>query len=141
MLRFHSNSVSETEEIAEDLAKLIKKDDIIAFKGGLGVGKTAFTRGLVKGLNGIDCVSSPTFALVNQYEADIPVAHFDMYRISSLDDLYSIGFFDYLENGYLLIIEWSENIEPYLENAIGISITVNDDGSRDIVVTGDDRFC
>ena len=141
MLRFHSNSVSETEEIAEDLAKLIKKDDIIAFKGGLGVGKTAFTRGLVKGLNGIDCVSSPTFALVNQYEADIPVAHFDMYRISSLDDLYSIGFFDYLENGYLLIIEWSENIEPYLENAIGISITANDDGSRDIVVTGDDRFC
>lgn len=141
MLRFHSNSVSETEEIAEDLAKLIKKDDIIAFKGGLGVGKTTFTRGLVKGLNGIDCVSSPTFALVNQYEADIPVAHFDMYRISSLDDLYSIGFFDYLENGYLLIIEWSENIEPYLENVIGISITANDDGSRDIVVTGDDRFC
>ena len=87
------------------------------------MGKTAFTRGLARGLGADDVVSSPTFALVNEYSGRVPVYHFDMYRVASWDDLYSTGFFDYLDTG-VLIIEWSENIEGALpENALRITIS------------------
>ena len=87
------------------------------------MGKTAFTRGLARGMGADDIVSSPTFALVNEYRGRVPVYHFDMYRVASWDDLYSTGFFDYLENG-VLVIEWSENIEGALpENALRITIS------------------
>lgn len=117
-----SNSTAETEQLGERLARRLRGTEVIALFGGLGMGKTAFTRGLARGLGVTDGVSSPTFALVNEYRGAFPVYHFDMYRVQSWDDLYSTGFFDYLDNG-VLVIEWSENIEGALpENAIRVTI-------------------
>ena len=116
-----SRSAEDTERIGEEIAKALNGDEVIALFGGLGMGKTAFTRGLSRGLGVADGVSSPTFALVNEYQGKFNIYHFDMYRVTSWDDLYSTGFFDYIGNG-VLVIEWSENIEGALpENAIRIS--------------------
>lgn len=104
----------ETEHAGEELAVKLKPGDIVAFFGGLGMGKTAFIRGLAKGLGIQDAVSSPTFALVHEYRGKIPLYHFDMYRVSGWDDLYSTGFFDYLDAGGICAVEWSENIEEAL---------------------------
>ena len=123
MNRFITNSAEETEQLGERIASKLKGTDVIALFGGLGMGKTALTRGLARGLGADDVVSSPTFALVNEYSGRVPVYHFDMYRVTSWDDLYSTGFFDYLDTG-VLIIEWSENIEGALpENALRITIS------------------
>lgn len=123
MNRFITNSAEETERLGERIASKLKGMEVIALFGGLGMGKTAFTRGLARGLGADDVVSSPTFALVNEYSGRVPVYHFDMYRVTSWDDLYSTGFFDYLDTG-VLVIEWSENIEGALpENALRITIS------------------
>ena len=123
MNRFITNSAEETEQLGERIASKLKGTDVIALFGGLGMGKTALTRGLARGLGADDVVSSPTFALVNEYSGRVPVYHFDMYRVTSWDDLYSTGFFDYLDTG-VLVIEWSENIEGALpENALRITIS------------------
>lgn len=108
-----SHSYEDTLKIGEGLAESLKGTEVIALFGGLGMGKTALTTGIARGLGSSDSVSSPTFALVNEYHGKCNVYHFDMYRISSWDDLYSIGFFDYLDTG-VLVIEWSENIENAL---------------------------
>lgn len=122
-LQFTSSSVEETEKIARRLAETLRGGEIIAYTGGMGAGKTAFTRGLLSGLGAENVVSSPTFAIVNEYEARLTVEHFDMYRIESWDDLYSTGFFDYLNTDRVLVIEWSENIENALpEDVISINI-------------------
>ena len=136
MQKFLSHSQFQTEEIAERLAKTLHGTEVIAMFGGMGAGKTAFTRGLARGLGINDGVSSPTFALVHEYEGRFPLYHFDMYRIGSFDDLYSTGFFDYIENGVMLI-EWSENIEPFLpENRISITINVLSEQEREITMEG-----
>ena len=123
MSRWISNSAEETERLGERVASKLSGTEVIALFGGLGMGKTAFTRGLARGMGADDIVSSPTFALVNEYRGRVPVYHFDMYRVASWDDLYSTGFFDYLENG-VLVIEWSENSEGALpENALRITIS------------------
>ena len=123
MNRFITNSAEETEQLGERIASKLKGMEVIALFGGLGMGKTAFTRGLARGLGADDVVSSPTFALVNEYSGRVPVYHFDMYRVTSWDDLYSTGFFDYLDTG-VLVIEWSENLEGALpENALRITIS------------------
>ena len=106
-----TRSVEETEQFAASFARKLCRGDVVALYGGLGAGKTAFVRGLAKGLHATSEVSSPTFALVHEYDADIPICHFDMYRIRSEDDLYSTGFFDYLDSGCIVVIEWSENID------------------------------
>ena len=122
MLSFVSNSAEETEALGERLAKTLCGTEVIALFGGLGMGKTAFTRGLARGLGVAEGVSSPTFALVNEYHGSYSIYHFDMYRVNSWDDLYSTGFFDYLDNG-VLVIEWSENIEGALpEQHIRVAI-------------------
>lgn len=112
---FKTKSPKETEEIGKKLGSLLKSGDVVAMFGGMGMGKTAFTHGLAEGI-GIDPrqVSSPTFALVQEYGDDKKLYHFDMYRIDSWDDLYSTGFFDYLEQGGIVAVEWSENIENAL---------------------------
>ncbi len=123
MNRYITNSAEQTAQLGERLAAKLKGTEVIALFGGLGMGKTAFTRGLARGLGAGDVVSSPTFALVNEYSGRVPVYHFDMYRVNSWDDLYSTGFFDYLDTG-VLVIEWSENIEGALpENALRITIS------------------
>jgi tRNA threonylcarbamoyladenosine biosynthesis protein TsaE len=117
-----TNSAQETEQLGERLAKQLNGAETIALFGGLGMGKTAFTRGLCRGLGTGEVVSSPTFALVNEYTGRCPVYHFDMYRVTTWDDLYSTGFFDYEGNG-VLVIEWSENIEGALPgDAIRVTI-------------------
>lgn len=131
-----SKSPQETEQIAEKLARTLSGTEVIAMFGGLGAGKTAFTRGLARGLGIEDGVSSPTFALVNEYEGKFTVYHFDMYRVSTWDDLYSTGFFDYIDNG-IMIIEWSENIGEFLpENHITITINHISENEREIIIEG-----
>lgn len=111
---FITHSAAETEALAARLAEQLEGGEVIAFTGGMGMGKTAFTSGLVSALGAGDVVSSPTFALVNEYVGRLTVEHFDMYRITGWDDLYSTGFFDYLDTDCVLMIEWSENIEAAL---------------------------
>ena len=118
MAVYISNSVADTEALAARLAEKLRGGEVIAFTGSMGMGKTAFTRGLVAGLGGGDVVSSPTFALVNEYEARLTVQLFDMYRVSGWDDLDSTGFFDYLDTGSVLVIEWSENIDGALPDDV-----------------------
>ena len=111
-----SNSAEQTEQIGRSLAELISQDSslprFIALYGDLGVGKTAFVRGFTSLLAKNARVKSPTFALVNEYKGEsVTVFHFDMYRITDEDELYSIGFYDYLNRGGIALVEWSENIE------------------------------
>lgn len=136
MQKFLSDSEQETEAIGERLAQTLQGNEVIAMFGGLGAGKTAFTRGLAHGLGVTEGVSSPTFALVHEYAGKYMLYHFDMYRINSFDDLYSTGFFDYLDNG-VLIIEWSENIMPFLpECRITITIKTVSEQNREIIIEG-----
>lgn len=136
-MEYITHSVVETENLAERLGEKLIGNEVIAFFGGLGMGKTAFTRGLCKGLEYFDGVQSPTFSLVNQYDGKYPVYHFDMYRINTYDDLYSTGFFDYLDNG-ILVIEWSENIENALpDDYISVEIKKGEsDNDRIIKIEG-----
>ena len=123
MLSFVSSSVSDTEAIAEKLGKSVKAGSVIAYFGGLGMGKTAFTRGLARGMGITADVASPTFAIVNDYGGNPPLVHFDMYKVESWDDLYSSGFFDYLDMGAVLAVEWSENIKNALpDDAVRVTI-------------------
>ena len=140
MERIISNSPAETEKIGEKLAQNLKGKEVIALFGGLGMGKTAFTRGLCKGLGVDDGVSSPTFALVNEYSGKFNIYHFDMYRVTTWDDLYSTGFFDYIDTG-VLVIEWSENIEGALpDNALKITISRGEnDDQRIFEIEGTDK--
>lgn len=131
---FHSHSSNETENFGSQLAKSLNPGDVVALFGDLGAGKTAFTRGLAKGIGFDGEVSSPTFALVHEYPGNIPIYHFDMYRITTWDDLYSTGFFDYLDMGGILVIEWSENIENCLpDGTIRVSIAKNDNENERII--------
>lgn len=141
MKQFHSFSEQQTEEIACEIAKILKKKDIIAFKGGLGAGKTAFVRGLAKGLKLRDDVSSPTFAIVNEYRGKIPLYHFDMYKINTIEDLYSTGFFDYIDTDSIMAVEWSENISAALpDKYITVEIENCGQDERNIIISGDERF-
>lgn len=121
---WQSNSTEETEALGEKLAQTLQGGEVIALYGDMGMGKTAFTRGLAAGLGILHGVSSPTFALVHEYpNGRLPLYHFDMYRVDGWDDLDSTGFFDYLDTGAVLVIEWSENIDGALP-ADKISITI-----------------
>lgn len=130
MIEIISNNVTQTEDLGRKIASTLKGDEVIAMFGDLGAGKTAFTRGLASGLSFDYGVSSPTFAIVNEYSAKFNIYHFDMYRITSEDDLYSTGFYDYLDNG-IVVIEWSENIEYALDDDC-IRITIKKGESDDI---------
>ena len=129
MIEFSSKSAKETIALGEKLAKKLGCGTVVAFYGGLGMGKTTLISGIAKGM-GLTCnVSSPTFAIVNVYGEHNELCHFDMYRVNTWDDLYSTGFFDYIDNG-IIIIEWSENIEEALPAdciKIRISKGENDD--------------
>lgn len=134
---YFSSSPEETAGIGAELAATLAGGEVIAFTGGMGMGKTAFTRGLVLALNGEDSVTSPTFALVNEYQGKFLIEHFDMYRVENWDDLYSTGFFDYLDTSCILVIEWSENIEAALpDNTIRVDIRPGErEEERKILIT------
>lgn len=137
MSEFVTHSREETVSLAERFSKTLKKGDVIAFFGDLGVGKTAFVSGISKGLGCLEAYS-PTFAIVNDYGGEIPLVHFDMYRISTWEDLETTGYFDYLEAGSVICIEWSENIVNALpEKYIRIDISkLQNENDRKIVITG-----
>ena len=138
MMKFVSHSEAETEAIGEKFARMLHPGDVVAFTGGLGAGKTAFTRGMARTLAPDAEVSSPTFALVNDYGGKVPFWHFDMYRIRTMDDLYSTGFFDYLESGGILAVEWSENIAGALpDGTIYVRITADGENERAILIGND----
>jgi tRNA threonylcarbamoyladenosine biosynthesis protein TsaE len=141
LLRFYSSCVSETEAIAEKLGKTLKRGNVVAYFGGLGMGKTAFTRGLARGMGITADVASPTFAIVNDYGGSPALVHFDMYKVDSWDDLYSSGFFDYLDMGAVLAVEWSENIENALpDDTIRVIIEQGENESdRIITIEGIDE--
>ena len=133
MAIYYSRSARETENIGFSLAKTVEVGSVVALFGELGAGKTAFVRGFARGM-GINAeVTSPTFALVNEYRSGKKaLCHFDMYRITGWDDLYSTGYFDYLDAGATLIIEWSENIEAILpQDCVRVTITKCDDLRKD----------
>jgi len=133
---FISDSPKLTQEFAAELASTLNGGEVIAFRGDLGAGKTCFTRGLAKGLEYNGEVTSPTFALINEYLGGrLPIFHFDMYRISSWEELYSSGFFDYIEEGGVVVAEWSENIENALpENTIYVEIEKLGESERKIKI-------
>ncbi len=133
-----THSRAETEQLAAKLAESVKSGTVIAMKGDLGAGKTCFTAGFAKGVGYTGDVNSPTFAIVNEYKGGrLDIYHFDMYRISGWEDLYTTGYFDYLEAGGVLIIEWSENIESALpEDCITVTVKVLGENDRLITVEG-----
>lgn len=135
MATFKTYNPNQTEELAYKLAQVIPYGKVVAMFGDLGAGKTAFTRGFTKGMGISSDVSSPTFALVNEYRGcGKTLYHFDMYRINGWDDLYSTGYFDYLDEGASLIIEWSENIEGVLpEDCVRVTITKTDDENERLI--------
>jgi tRNA threonylcarbamoyladenosine biosynthesis protein TsaE len=141
-LRKITHSPEETIEFAKEIGSKLKGGDVIAYIGGLGAGKTTFTRGLAIGMGLEDDVTSPTFAIVNEYRGKINLYHFDMYRIMNTESLETTGFFDYLSDDNVLAIEWSENIKDALdENTIYITINKIDDNTREIIIDGGERFC
>ena len=110
MKKHLSHNEEETEKIGESLASHLRAGDVVAYLGGLGAGKTAFTRGLARGLGYQGRVTSPTFTIVNEYDGNLPLFHFDMYRLGDEDELFDIGWEDYLSRGGVCAVEWSERI-------------------------------
>ncbi len=134
---YTSNSPAETEAIGAALAETLTPGTVIAYRGDLGAGKTAFTRGLARGLGCTDMVTSPTYTIVNEYlSGRLPLFHFDMYRLRSSEDLWDIGWEDYLDRGGVCAVEWSENVDDALEADILVNIEKTGDESRRITVEG-----
>ena len=138
-MQFLSHSTQETEAIGEELAQKLRGGDVLAFTGSLGMGKTAFTRGLARGLGCRGRVTSPTFTIVNEYEGRTPLFHFDMYRLGSSDELFDIGWEDYLARGGVCAVEWSENVADAIPpDAVRVAIerAPGGDDCRRITITG-----
>lgn len=144
MKQFNSHSENDTLTVASEFAKALHGGDVVAFRGGMGMGKTVFVRGCVAALGNDADVSSPTFAIVNDYGGDrLRLYHFDMYRVETWDSLYSTGFFEYMNENSVLFIEWSENIEAVLpEHTIFVDFS-RGEAEQDRVITisgGDGRW-
>ena len=140
-MTYTTNSPAETEAVGAALGKVLSAGTILAYRGDLGAGKTAFTRGLAKGLGATEQVTSPTYTIVNEYlSGRMPLFHFDMYRLRSSDELFDIGWEDYLDRGGVCAVEWSENVADAMENAIVVTIEKTGEESRRITVEGGDLF-
>lgn len=136
-MQFITKSPEETERLGERLGKMLRGGEVIAYLGDLGAGKTAFTRGLARGLGISMRVTSPTYTIVNEYMGGrLPLFHFDMYRLGSSDELFDIGWEDYLLRGGVCAVEWSENVRDAMEDAITVSIEKTDDETRRITIEG-----
>jgi len=136
-MEFTTHSPAQTEAVGEALGKKLLPGTVLAYRGNLGAGKTAFTRGLARGLGAAEQVTSPTYTIVNEYlSGRMPLFHFDMYRLGSSDELFDIGWEDYLERGGVCAVEWSENVADALENAITVTIEKTGEESRKITIEG-----
>lgn len=134
MRQYITNSEYETEELGCRLGQRLEAGTVIAFTGDLGAGKTAFTRGLARGLGITGRVTSPTFTIVNEYEGGrLPLFHFDMYRLGSSEELFDIGWEDYLTRGGVCVVEWSENVAEAMEEALGVEICRGELDSQRII--------
>ena len=139
-MEFITNSPEETEKIGAAVGRIIPAGTVLAYRGDLGAGKTAFTRGLARGLGFTEAVTSPTYTIVNEYLGGrLPLFHFDMYRLSSADDLFDIGWEDYLDRGGVCAVEWSENVADAMpEGTVYVTIERAPEGenTRIITITG-----
>ena len=136
-MEFITNSPAETEKIGAALGQVIPAGSIIAYRGDLGAGKTAFTRGLARGLGTAEMVTSPTYTIVNEYLGGrCPLFHFDMFRLRSSDDLFDIGWDDYLDRSGVCAVEWSENVDDAMEDAIYVTIEKLGENARRITIEG-----
>jgi len=134
-MEYITHSPEQTEEVGQALGEKLTPGTVIAYEGDLGAGKTAFTRGLARGLGAKEQVTSPTYTIVNEYlSGRLPLFHFDMYRLGSSDDLWDIGWEDYLERGGVCAVEWSENVADALEGAIRVRIEKLSEDSRRITI-------
>lgn len=135
---FITNNRAETVALGSRLAAVLQPGTLVCYFGGLGAGKTAFTEGLAQGLGCLDPVTSPTFAIVNYYRGPRPLAHFDLYRLTSEDDLCAAGLYDYLDEGAVVAAEWSENFEDLLaaEQPVTVHIERLDENRRQITIEG-----
>ena len=137
IMEYITNSPVETEAVGAALAAVLRPGTVLAYRGDLGAGKTAFTRGLARGLGYAEPVTSPTYTIVNEYLGGrLPLFHFDMYRLRSSDDLWDIGWEDYLERGGICAVEWSENVDDAMENAVYVTIEKLGEESRRITIEG-----
>ena len=140
-MEFITNSPAQTEAVGAALGRKLSSGTVLAYRGDLGAGKTAFTRGLARGLGCNEIVTSPTYTIVNEYlSGRLPLFHFDMYRLSSSDDLWDIGWEDYLDRGGVCAVEWSENVDDAMENAIYVTIEKLGAETRRITVEGGEDF-
>ena len=136
-MEYITNSPAETEAIGAALGRILPAGTVIAYRGDLGAGKTAFTRGLARGLGYRDMVTSPTYTIVNEYLGGrLPLFHFDMYRLRCAEDLWDIGWDDYLDRGGICAVEWSENVAEAMEDPVTVTIEKLRDTSRRIIVEG-----
>ena len=140
-MEYITNSPCETEAVGAALARVLEPGAVIAYRGELGAGKTAFTRGLARGLGVKESVTSPTYTIVNEYlSGSMPLFHFDMYRLGSEDELFDIGWEDYLERGGVCAVEWSENVWGAMEDAVIVTISRLGEDTRKIEIEGGDRI-
>jgi tRNA threonylcarbamoyladenosine biosynthesis protein TsaE len=140
-MQYITHSPAETEAIGAALGAIIPAGTVIAYRGDLGAGKTAFTRGLARGLGYGEPVTSPTYTVCNEYLGGrLPLFHFDMYRLRCADDLWDIGWEDYLDRNGVCAVEWSENVEEALEGAITVNIEKTGEESRTITIEGGKFF-
>lgn len=130
VIELHAKDERETERIGEEFAKTLKAADIVAMYGGMGMGKTAFTRGVARGLGINDRVTSPTYAIVNEYYGGLSLFHFDLFRLSGADELFDIGFDDYLTRNGVCVIEWFENAEGAYSPTYEVHISLGDNESE-----------
>ena len=138
-MTYTTNSPEQTEALGAALAKVLPAGTILAYRGDLGAGKTAFTRGLARGLGCTVLVTSPTYTIVNEYLGGrLPLFHFDMYRLASSDDLWDIGWEDYLDRNGICAVEWSENVDDAMEGAVYITIEKLGEETRRITIEGGD---
>ncbi len=136
---YYTNSDKETEAVGEQFGRTVKDGTVVAMYGDLGAGKTAFVRGMARGMGITERVSSPTFTIVNEYLGDRTLIHFDMYRLGSADELFDIGWEDYLARGAVCAVEWSENVEEaFYGDEIILTIEKTSDTSRKITIEGAD---
>ena len=140
-MEFLTNSPEETEAVGKRLGAVLKPGAVIAYQGDLGAGKTAFTRGVALGLGAKEQVTSPTYTIVNEYlSGKYPLFHFDMYRLASSDDLFDIGWEDYLDRGGICAVEWSENVADAMEDAIVVTIEKLGEDARRITIEGGENL-
>ncbi len=140
-MEFITHSPEQTEAVGAALGAVLTAGTLIAYRGDLGAGKTAFTRGLARGLGAAGPVTSPTYTIVNEYlSGRLPLFHFDMYRLTCSDDLFDIGWEDYLDRGGVCAVEWSERVADAMEGAIWVTIEKLGENTRRITVTGGDHL-